>query len=34
MYETDTTFVVEADLPGVHLENIDIGFEPIRPRRS
>jgi HSP20 family protein len=27
MYETDTTFVVQADLPGVHLENIDIGFE-------
>ena len=26
-YETEHAFVVEADLPGVHQENIDINFE-------
>ena len=27
IYETDSAFVLEADLPGVHLENIDMSFE-------
>lgn len=27
MYETDKAFVLEVDLPGVHLENIDMSFE-------
>ena len=27
VYETDTSYVIEADLPGVHLENVDISFE-------
>ena len=27
IYETETTFVVEADLPGVHRENVDIQFD-------
>jgi HSP20 family protein len=27
VYETDNAYVVEADLPGVHLENVDISFE-------
>lgn len=26
-YETEDAFVVEADLPGVHQENIDLNFE-------
>ena len=26
-YETEDAFVVEADLPGVHQENIDVNFE-------
>ena len=26
-YETEHAFVVEADLPGVHQENIDVNFE-------
>lgn len=27
IYETETAFVVEADLPGVHQENVDIQFD-------
>ncbi|HVZ48817.1 MAG TPA: Hsp20/alpha crystallin family protein [Gemmatimonadaceae bacterium] len=27
LYETDTAFVIEADLPGVHQENVDIQFD-------
>lgn len=27
VYETDTEFVIEADLPGVHQENVDIQFD-------
>jgi HSP20 family protein len=27
VYETDSAFVIEADLPGVHQENVDISFE-------
>lgn len=27
LYETDTEFVIEADLPGVHQENVDIQFD-------
>ena len=27
IYETDSAFVVEADLPGVHQENVDIQFD-------
>ena len=27
VYETDSAFVVEADLPGVHQENVEISFE-------
>jgi len=27
LYETETAFVIEADLPGVHLENVDIQFD-------
>ena len=27
LYETESAFVVEADLPGVHLENVDIQFD-------
>jgi HSP20 family protein len=27
VYETDSAFVIEADLPGVHLENVDISLE-------
>ena len=26
-YETENTFVIEADLPGVHPENVDVSFE-------
>jgi HSP20 family protein len=26
-YETDNAFVIEADLPGVHQENVEISFE-------
>lgn len=26
-YQTDKTFVIEADLPGVHPENVEISFE-------
>lgn len=27
LYETDTEFVISADLPGVHQENVDIQFD-------
>lgn len=27
IYETESAFVVEADLPGVHQENVDIQFD-------
>ena len=27
LYETDTAFVIEADLPGVHQENVDVSFD-------
>lgn len=27
LFETDDTFVIAADLPGVHLENVDIQFD-------
>ena len=27
LYETDSAFVIEADLPGVHQENVDIQFD-------
>lgn len=27
LYETDSAFVVEADLPGVHQENVEIQFD-------
>ena len=27
LYETETAFVIEADLPGVHQENVDIQFD-------
>jgi HSP20 family protein len=27
IYETETAFVLEADLPGVHQENVDIQFD-------
>lgn len=27
LYETESAFVVEADLPGVHQENVDIQFD-------
>src|SRR5919202_1854994 len=27
VYETESAFVVEADLPGVHPENVEINFE-------
>jgi HSP20 family protein len=27
LYETETAFVIEADLPGVHQENVDVSFD-------
>lgn len=27
LYETDSAFIVEADVPGVHQENIDVHFD-------
>ena len=27
VYETESAFVIEADLPGVHRENVDIQFD-------
>jgi HSP20 family protein len=27
LFETDTAFVIEADLPGVHQENVDVNFD-------
>lgn len=27
LYETETAFMIEADLPGVHQENIDVNFD-------
>ena len=27
VYETENAYVVELDLPGVHLENVDLSFE-------
>jgi HSP20 family protein len=27
IYETETAFIIEADLPGVHEENVDIQFD-------
>lgn len=27
LYETESAFVIEADLPGVHQENVDVQFD-------
>jgi HSP20 family protein len=27
LYETESAFVIEADLPGVHQENVDVNFD-------
>jgi HSP20 family protein len=27
LYETDAAFVIEADLPGIHQENVDVQFD-------
>ena len=27
LYETESAFVIEADLPGVHQENVDLQFD-------